>query len=555
MKFDDLITELGEFGPYQKRLYFIVCLVGIPAALQTLAGVFIQATPDHRCALPTLPNDTYSSQGSWHDDLVNLSIPWDSDDDMYDECHRKRHAGNLDNDTVSCDKWVYSKDPFKNTFVTDLDLVCDDKHMVTYASMILMGGMLGGSLLMGILSDIFGRKKVLVLSTLGQFAAGFGTAWADSYALYVTLRFFVTFFGIGMFLSAFVIGMELVGPSKRRIAGIVIEMFWCIGLFIETGIAYGLRDWSHFQMTISMFNIVAAVVFAVFIPESARWLLQKGKTEEATKIIKKAAEVNGVILSEKARKLEDIEMEGENEKLWHMLTHPVLLVRSLIVFFNWLVASMVYYGLSLNAEALSGDIYLNFFLLALVELASYVVCLAFLDMAGRKFLQCSSMVLGGVACVATLFPVIYGGKGEEWITLILSLLGKFGASAGFAVIYVYSAELFPTVMRNSGMGLCSLCARIGGILAPYIADLEDVIDNDWGTALPLLIFGGLSLAAGFLVLFLPETSNKILPDTVEDAKNFGRSKKKARNNYALDSNELSAGEGKDNPTFRMEKKF
>ena len=72
-----------------------------------------------------------------------------------------------------------------------------------------------------------------------------------------------------------------------------------------------------------------------FIPESARWLLQKGKTEEATKIIKKAAEVNGVILSEKARKLEDIEMEGENEKLWHMLTHPVLLVRSLIVFFNW----------------------------------------------------------------------------------------------------------------------------------------------------------------------------------------------------------------------------
>ena len=43
------------------------------------------------------------------------------------------------------------------------------------------------------------------------------------------------------------------------------------------------------------------------------------------------------------------------------------------------------------------------------------------------------------------------------------------------MIYVYSAELFPTVMRNSGMGLCSLCARIGGILAPYIADLVGII--------------------------------------------------------------------------------
>ncbi|GFO09417.1 organic cation transporter protein, partial [Plakobranchus ocellatus] len=208
-----------------------------------------------------------------------------------------------------------------------------------------------------------------------------------------------------------------------------------------------------------------------FLPESARWLLQKGKTKEAAKIIQMAAHKNGVPLSENARTLKDIEMEGKGETIWHMFTYRVLLVRSLIVFFNWLVASMVYYGLSLNAEDLSGNIYLNFFLLAVVEMASYFFCLGLLDISGRKFLQCFSMLLGGVACIGTIFPVIYGGENEEWITLLLSLVGKFGASAAFAVIYIYSAELFPTVMRNSGMGLCSLSARIGGILAPYIADL------------------------------------------------------------------------------------
>ena len=81
--------------------------------------------------------------------------------------------------------------------------------------------------------------------------------------------------------------------------------------------------------------------------------------------------------------------------------------------YHRLVASMVYYGLSLNAEDLSGDIYLNFFLLAIVELAAYIFCLIFLDKSGRKFLQCFSMVLGGVACIATLFPVIYGGDGKN----------------------------------------------------------------------------------------------------------------------------------------------
>lgn len=56
-------------------------------------------------------------------------------------------------------------------------------------------------------------------------------------------------------------------------------------------------------------------------------------------------------------------------------------------------------------------------------------------------------------------------------TVILAMLGKIGAAAAFAVIYVWSAELYPTVVRNVGMGASSSCARVGGMLSPYIADL------------------------------------------------------------------------------------
>ena len=48
------------------------------------------------------------------------------------------------------------------------------------------------------------------------------------------------------------------------------------------------------------------------------------------------------------------------------------------------------------------------------------------------------------------------------------------------------------------------------------------MSGNWGVALPLLIFGGLSVTAGLLVLLLPETSNTVLPDSVEDARKFGR---------------------------------
>ncbi|GFN93715.1 organic cation transporter protein, partial [Plakobranchus ocellatus] len=364
------------------------------------------------CALPDLPNDTYVSQGPWHDALVNASIPWDDDDKMYDQCKLRRVSGGLDNDTVSCDKWVYSKDPFESTFVTDINLVCDDKALDTYASMILMAGMLVGSLTMGILSD-------------------------------------------------------------------------------------------------------------AYLCESPRWLLQKGRTKEAAAIFQKIGEKNKLMMSPKTKSLENIEIDGKGETVWHMFMYFSLLIRCLIIFFNWSVASIVYYGLSLNVGDYSGDIYLNFFLSSAVEMASYVFCLVVLDITGRKYLLCFSMLIGGNACLATIFPVLYGTEAQDWITMVLSLIGKFGASASFAVIYIYSAELFPTMMRNSGLGLCSFMARVGGILAPYIGDISDVVKGNLGTALPLVMFGGLSVAAGLLVLFLPETSNKVLPDTVEDAKNFG----------------------------------
>ena len=59
----------------------------------------------------------------------------------------------------------------------------------------------------------------------------------------------------------------------------------------------------------------------------------------------------------------------------------------------------------------------------------------------------------------------------KWITVALANIGKFGISAAFAVIYVWSAELFPTMVRNSGMGSSSMMARVGGMVCPYIADL------------------------------------------------------------------------------------
>ena len=59
----------------------------------------------------------------------------------------------------------------------------------------------------------------------------------------------------------------------------------------------------------------------------------------------------------------------------------------------------------------------------------------------------------------------------QWITVALAMVGKLGIAGAFAIIWIYSSELFPTVIRNSGMGTSSVCAGLGGVLAPYIANM------------------------------------------------------------------------------------
>ena len=146
-----------------------------------------------------------------------------------------------------------------------------------------------------------------------------------------------------------------------------------------------------------------------------------------------------------------------------------------------------------------------------MEFPSYIFCMLFLDRFGRKSILAFSQILAGTTCI------LAGVLPEEpvemfYIRTALSLIGKFGASAGFAIVYIYTAELFPTPVRNSAVGLCSTFARIGGMLSPVVADLAV-----YASSIPFIIMGSSCCIGGLTALLLPETSGRPLPDTIEEA--------------------------------------
>ncbi|KAJ8314162.1 hypothetical protein KUTeg_008723 [Tegillarca granosa] len=407
------------------------------------------------CSIPGLTNDTFLSQGVWHDVLVNNTIPEIKKDGEYvnSECKIYQSPMNGTNVTTQdkCHRWVYDQSVLQSTVISEMNLVCDDFIYQSHAGMVYFGGLLCGALVMGVLADIIGRKPVLCICVLVMLLSNLAIVWIPNFIGYVILRFIAGVVNIGCFDAAFVIGLELVGPSKRAFTGIAIEFIWCLG---ESKVA------------------VLTMTVTRFIPESPRWLISKGKIKKAMKILQRAAKINKVKLPENVSFYDQEENTGLLQFL-PLLKSPRLLEPEYDIFntttntytkkgyMHMLIIAMGYFGLTLNTGRLGGDVYINFLVTIIVEFLGYGICYLLMDRIGRRPVLCGSMLLGAL----------------HWITILLSNIGKCCVSVAFSLVFVFTPEMFPTTNRGFILGLSDMAWRIGGMASPYIASMTVLSQN------------------------------------------------------------------------------
>lgn len=170
----------------------------------------------------------------------------------------------------------------------------------------------------------------------------------------------------------------MVGKGKREMAGVILNYFYSIGEAIVGLIAWLDGDWVNLQYWVSIPPLIFITYYWI-IPESPRWLIAKQLNLKALHIIRKVAKENGTELSqniiddfEKEKPIngdtENRESKCEQVSYKGLLKSRILMTRCLILFFIWGTNAFVFYGLSLNAINLSGNIYLNFILGCLIEI-------------------------------------------------------------------------------------------------------------------------------------------------------------------------------------------
>ncbi|XP_034558830.1 solute carrier family 22 member 13-like [Notolabrus celidotus] len=512
--FEEILRNIGEFGLFQQLTLLALSFPNLIQSFVFASFLFVEFDPERHC------NTAWILQADSEltpEEQLNLTVPHE-EDGSYSRCQMFKPVDwnistireNGLNETIGCQNgWVYINTMFNSTVVTDFDLVCGGTNLVEFIQSVFMAGVLIGSLIFLPFAESFGRKRANQIPVVIMFIFIIAAALSPNIYLYLVFQLLVGV-GVGGYrVSSILLVTEWMGVSKQSLGALVTQLFDAVGQCILATVIYIIRDWRVTQL-IPAAPLALVVFYIWFIPESAQWLLNRGKTEEAKRLIMKAAAVNKRTVPDYL--LDKIAVkEVENQGGIRVIYRSSVLMKYLVILvLAWFASSLASLCLYFNMANFGMSIFLTQFLFGTIEVPAHTFNLWLLEVLGRRKLFISTTVLGGLSC--SLILVVPQGNGI--VVTALVVMARFLLMWGATLSNVYIQELFPTSVSQTASGVGATAARIGGLLAPLLNML-----TMYHRVIPITVFSSLTIISGALGFLLPDISRKdILEYTDESEK-------------------------------------
>jgi len=443
-----------------------------------------------------------------------------------------------------------------------------------WLSAILFVGMMIGGYVWGSLGDTLGRRVVLINAMLVNAAAGFISSFSQDYYVFLALRF-VSGVGVGGSIPVVWTYFAEFQPSARRGAALsLLASFWMVGNITVAGLAWAIipsnigwsdpagfqyNSWRIFVAVSALPSLLVAVAL-VFMPDSPRFLLCKGREDETLGVLRRIYFTNTgkdrasypVTSLQVERVSPHIVVQKQDwrtavkdclNKAEQLFSPSLFRVTCILLVINFSI-QFGYYGLWLwfpelfnkleqyhnlhpnktvsVCEVVSVDlsivpdnstsithcstsipdnqVFINSFIISISAAPSNLWTVFHMDKLGRRFFLCFSMLLSG--CSAFLIYLV----NSSTMNLILSCIFGAVSTMGFNSLDCLGIELFPTSLRSTAMALTLVAARLGAILGNLVFGY--LVESH--CAVPILTVAGLLIGGGFLGILLPNTTMKPL---------------------------------------------
>ncbi|XP_017072280.1 solute carrier family 22 member 3-like [Drosophila eugracilis] len=521
---DAIIIEIGQFGRFQIFNYLLLCLPIICNAFYSISYVFTASDVLHRCNI--IQCDSLDT--SYEAPFLNFTTPqrhgiWDEcehyamrSDQVGSACRASSfHVGQR----VNCEAGFKLKNDEK-TIASEFGIFCGDQWKLSMVGTVNNIGQFIGIPLGGYLADRYGRKFILVIAGILSGFAGLARSYAPDYYSFLSLEFLDMAVGSTLFPTAFLLAVELVGPKHRVVAATVVSLTYGLAEAFMGYLANYLRDWRSFLRMLYT-PALLHLTFIYLLPESVRWLLSQSKEMEAKSTLRRVAQVNRKVLPES--QLNDL--IRSNRQLvaqsaaagGHYSIRQIFKAlgsRTALCCFVWFTHTLIALGLSLHSAQLSGNKFENFSMTGFMQLPGILMATTLMNWIGRRWALSSCQF----TCAALLLAVAATDGGYPLTSSILYYLAKMVSTGSFMILYFFTSEIFPTNCRNSMLSFCSSVGRFGSMLAPQTTLL--IVYYRYA---PHLLFALFGFTCSGLALFFPETTKKVLPTTLAEARALDKS--------------------------------
>jgi OCT family organic cation transporter-like MFS transporter 4/5 len=408
---------------------------------------------------------------------------------------------------------------FESQFDTvnmEWNYLCKEAKNVKHSTSVQMVGVMIGSIIFGQFSDSFGRKRAMIIALFGCIVSMMASSFTNNLFTFTFARFIVNIFNGGSIAVMLVYCVENLPKKDRLWINNVVS--WAPNYIIYAIVAYFCQDWRTLARVSSVLTI-PPLLLLIFMSESAQFLAQKGKLDEAQEVIERMYRINGhkcdsVLLKQtlhfENESFEAKQSAGKTYTFFHLFYTWKFAAFTTVLAFGYFVTSVVNYGIVYNMEKVSGSIYINAILIGIIRYSLNLI-MAFLDYKftciGRKLIHMGAWIEIVLACFATF--LVHATQTEKQFDVLIRIC-SVSIVAVSAQLYItngiVSGELFPTCIRNLSYSHCQFWTRVGVVFSPQLFLL-----NHFWAPLPYIAMGILGILDALVFqIVLPETKGRPL---------------------------------------------